>query len=224
VLQDRLEMVEAQKKEETRDQTNLTEICERLNKLESGILGSSSTARSYATVVSSPVFNAKTSIQITKAINDRESRKETVVFSGIPESELDATMVVEEVLKEVNVAGTPISVKRIGQERDGVTRKVIVRFRDEETVSEIMRKKFKLKDSPKDWMCKIYINEDLSREQRDFLSTLYKEAALRNTKVPESASHKFIIAGRRSRPFIKKIVIEAQPSATISQRNVNASQ
>ena len=195
-------------------QSDVSNLGERLENLERDMHESKVTYAQVAqknvelTKAAGNASDVNSSIQITKGINDRESRKQNVVFSGIAESE-DVSAIVKEVLEKLNVQTTPTTVKRIGAVREGFSRKVFVRFPSENVAEDVLRKKYKLRESSEEWMRSIYINEDLSREQRDFLSNMYQEMESKNEKLSENAKWKYIVAGRRSRPFIKKIDVAA---------------
>ena len=148
--------------------------------------------------------------QITKIINERESKKKNVIISGVLESPDEEVIdTVKEIFEKINIPVHPTMAKRIGKQRDGAARKILVQLPGEEVVKDIMRKKSKLREAPEDWMRSVYINEDLSQEQREFLSSLYDEAASKNSKMTEDSKYVYVVAGRRSSPFLKKITSQS---------------
>ena len=90
------------------------------------------------------------------------------------------------------------------EQRGSGPRKIMVKLETEDLKQKVMRKKKTLKDEWKN----VYIDEALSKGQKEKLNQAYAEVRSKN-EVEEEKLRKeqkiWIVAGPRSNPFLKKI-------------------
>ena len=94
---------------------------------------------------------------------------------------------------------------RIGKSTDTrPNRRVIVKFTREEDRNLVLSRKCNLKTVSDRKYDKVFIQEDLTPQQREHLTQMYHDAEEKNSRI-NLVLEKWIVAGRRSQPFLKKV-------------------
>jgi len=113
--------------------------------------------------------NANVQLMVHKTLEDLQSRKSNIVVTGLPETgdaESDrkefADFCTEHLLAKPCVTGC----FRLGREMSDRPRRLLVKLRTEQSADELLRDARKLKTSPDTFARNVFLNPDLSPQQR----------------------------------------------------------
>lgn len=134
---------------------------------------------------------------------DRSIRLRNVIVRGLEETRVPDEMRIKEVLGRIGVDPDIISVARIGIKSNGRSRPVRVQFESEKVREAVMVNKNKLKDDIV--FAGVRIDEDLTKKQRNNLERKFAEVQMENEKLPSESPSLWIVAGRRSNPYLKLV-------------------
>ena len=101
---------------------------------------------------------------------------------------------------------------RIGKTSESrPNRRVIVKFTREDDKNLVLSRKCNLRNVGNGSFEKVYIQEDMTPQQREALTQMYREADSKNEK-ENLEQRKWIVAGRRTQPFLKLVPVRAKPT------------
>jgi len=138
-------------------------------------------------------------------MDERHNTKDRIIISGVNEMK-GALETTKEIMEYLDIdASEIIYARRMGKEQRK-PRKILVKLGSEDLKNKVLRKKGNLKNSA-NWN-KIYMDEDLSTGQREKLRRTYEDVKAKNEEEKEDLNKEgkvWIVAGRRSNPFPKKV-------------------
>ena len=143
--------------------------------------------------------------KLLRELDERQNARDKIVISGITE-EKEGKEAAQNIIEKLGLDPNGILwARRMGREQRGSgPRKIMVKLETEDLKQKVMRKKKTLKDEWKN----VYIDEALSKGQKEKLNQAYAEVRSKNEAEEEKLGKEqkiWIVAGPRSNPYPKKI-------------------
>lgn len=165
-----------------------------------------------------------TLVMIHRTLQDNERRRRNVVISGLDEEGDDKTVVTEmcEQYFTVKPLITDKDCIRLGQPRSDRPRRLLVRFRSEDTAQTVLRNARKLRASTDGHISQsVYINPDLSREAAQ---AAYERRQQRRNRQTSQAVDTHTSNGSTTQQDDQRDVCAQQPAASADVLNCKSTE